>query len=253
MGKVGSGHAGAIPLDAADDRADGGTAMTTAFAPARPLPARQIPGLRPSARLLSALCLSAIVVQEAAAQTQPAGAATGAPAYGGPTFLQIVMHTPPWVFALLAGLIVFGLMQVRTRGVAMWLALLLPAAMLVLSLSGVVQYVGPSPTALAAWAVGIVAGTTLSLKAIGRNIAAYDAAKGRLTVAGSWVPLLVILGIFCVRYAMGVARAMNFEAVRDANVQLAVSFLLGAFSGYFLARGIRFWRARAGGIGRTAG
>lgn len=203
------------------------------------------------ARLLPALCLSSVFVQAAAAQTQPGGA--GGPAHGGPTLLQIVMHTPPWVFALLAGLIVFGLMQVRTRGVPMWLALLLPAAMLVLSLSGVVQYVGPSPAALAAWAAGVAAGTALSLTAIGRNVATYDAAQGRLTVAGSWVPLLVILGIFLVRYAMGVGRAMNFEAARDTTILLAVSVLLGAFSGYFLARGIRYRQARTASLGRTAG
>lgn len=219
--------------------------MTTAFVPARLLPARPFAGLRTSARLLSVLSLSALSVQEAAAQTQQA--------YSGPTLLQIVMHTPPWVFALLAGLTVFGLMQVRTRGVPMWLALVLPAAMLVLSLSGVVQYVGPSPAALAAWAAGVAAGTALSLTAIGRNVAAYDAAKGRLTVAGSWAPLLVILGIFLVRYAMGVGRAMNFEAARDTNVLLAVSVLLGAFSGYFLARGIRYRQARSASLGRTAG
>lgn len=201
--------------------------------------------------LVTSILAFAALPSAAAAQTEPAG--TGAPAHGGPTFLQIVMHTPPWVFALLAGLIVFGLMQVRTRGVPMWLALLLPAAMLVLSLSGVVQYVGPSPAALAAWAAGVAAGTALSLKAIGRNVATYDAAKGRLTVAGSWVPLLVILGIFLVRYAMGVGRAMNFEAARDTTILLAVSVLLGAFSGYFLARGILFWRARTASLGRTVG
>lgn len=42
-------------------------------------------------------------------------------------------------------------------------------------------------------------------------------------MAGSWILLLVILGIFSVRYAIGVASAMELEVVRDRNVQLAVS------------------------------
>ena len=56
---------------------------------------------------------------------------------------------------MLAALCVFGLLQTRTRRVAMWLALLLPAAMLILSLSGILQYVGLWLPALAAWVLGI--------------------------------------------------------------------------------------------------
>ena len=38
---------------------------------------------------------------------------------------------------------------------------------------------------------------------------------------------------------------MDLAVVRDRNVQLAVSLLLGSFSGFFLARGIVFWRTYA--------
>jgi hypothetical protein len=159
--------------------------------------------------------------------------------------LQILLYTPRWVFALLAGLCVFGLMQVRTRRVSLWLAALLPAAMPVLSLSGVLQYVGVWPPALMAWLLGLAAASMLGLKAMDPQGARYDAESRKLVVAGSWIPLLVILGIFSVRYAMGVARGMDLELVRDRNVQLAASLLLGAFSGFFLARGILYWRAHS--------
>lgn len=163
--------------------------------------------------------------------------------HGG--FLQILLYTPPWVFALLAGLCVFGLMQVRTRRVSLWLAAILPAAMPVLSLTGVLQYVGVWLPALALWVLGLGAATMLGLRAMNPESARYDAESGKLIVAGSWVPLLVILGIFSVRYAMGVARGMDLEIVRDRNVQLAASLVLGAFSGFFLARGLLFWRAHS--------
>lgn len=160
-------------------------------------------------------------------------------------FFQILLHTPSWVFALLAGLIVFGTMQARTRRVAVWVAFLLPAAMPVLSLSGVLQYVGVWWPALAVWLLGLGAVSALGLTTMNQRSARYDAESGKLIVAGSWVPLLVILGIFCVRYAMGVARGMDLEIAREPVVQLAVSLLLGAFSGYFLARGFLFWRINA--------
>lgn len=177
---------------------------------------------------------------------QPGGASGGA-ARSPPdnVLLEILLYTPPWVFALLVGLVAFGLMQVRTRPVPVWLALLLPAGLMALSISGVVQYVGLWLPALAAWAVGLGAASLLCVKVMNPLTARYDAERGKLILAGSWLPLLVIFAIFSVRYAMGVARGMDLHVVQDRNVQLAVSLLLGTFSGFFLARGIVFWRTYA--------
>ena len=158
---------------------------------------------------------------------------------------QILYFTPPWVFGLLAGLAVFGLMQARTRRVPVWLALLLPTAMMVLSLSGVLQYVGLSWPALLAWLLGVSATSALGLRAMGTETATYDASSRKLTIAGSWVPLFVILGIFCVRYAIGVARGMELEVVRSPAAQISISLALGALSGFFAARGLFFWRVHA--------
>ncbi len=75
--------------------------------------------------------------------------------------LQILYFTPPWVFGMLSGLVISGLMQARTRRVPLWFALLFPAAMLMLSLSGVVSDAGLSWPALTAWLVGVAAATVL--------------------------------------------------------------------------------------------
>ena len=99
--------------------------------------------------------------------------------------------------------------------------------------------------ALLAWVLGVAASTWLLSRGADRDIARYAPESGKVIVAGSWIPLLVILGIFSVRYAMGVARAMEPALVRDHNVQLAVSFILGALSGFFLSRGLLIWRLHA--------
>jgi protein-S-isoprenylcysteine O-methyltransferase Ste14 len=51
--------------------------------------------------------------------------------------VQILSHTPIWVFALFVILLVFGLMQSRTRTVSLIPALQLPAGMIALSLTGI--------------------------------------------------------------------------------------------------------------------
>lgn len=180
---------------------------------------------------------------EPASVTRAAGAAPQAIVHSGGVW-QILLYTPRWVFALLAGLVVLGLMQARTRRVPVWLALALPVAMLILSLSGIVQYVGVWLPALAAWLLGVSAITVLYLKRLNPQTAKYDAESGKLMIAGSWAPMVVILGIFAVRYALGVASGMQLAIAQDWKVQLAVSLLLGAFSGFFLARGVLFWRVQ---------
>jgi predicted dienelactone hydrolase len=192
---------------------------------------------------------------EPALVARHAGAPSGISAqYAGPdiSILEILLYTPIWVFALLAGLCVLGLMQARTRRVAVWLALLLPVAMLALSLTGVLLNIGVSLPTVSAWALGLGVACLLCLRIMNPGTARYDAESRKLIIAGSWLPLLMILSIFSVRYAIGVVRAMDFEIARDPNVQMAASLLLGAFSGFFVARGLLFWRAHndAGKAGR---
>jgi predicted dienelactone hydrolase len=156
--------------------------------------------------------------------------------------LQILYFTPRWVFGLLAALVAFGLLESRTRRVPLWPVLLWPAGMLIFSASGVLQYAGSSWPASIAWVIGVSASSALCLKAMRASAASYDAATRRLTIVGSWIPLGVILLIFCVRYAMGVATGMQLDLVGTSAAQLAIGLVLGAVSGFFVARGLFFWR-----------
>jgi len=52
--------------------------------------------------------------------------------------LTILEHTPLWVWAVFAALILLGWQQTRTRDVSIARATILPVIMILLSLSGVV-------------------------------------------------------------------------------------------------------------------
>lgn len=159
-----------------------------------------------------------------------------------PGILAIILYTPHWVFGLLAVLIVFGLMQTRNRQVRIQVALILPLAMLILSVTGVLRYVGLQLPTLFCWLLGIAVVTALSIKLIGKDLARFDASTRKLIIKGSWVPLFVILGIFITRYALGVATAMDLKIIHHPYFPILVSLNLGAWSGFFLARGIIFWQ-----------
>ena len=151
--------------------------------------------------------------------------------------MQIVSQTPTWVFVLFAGLLAFGLLQTRDRTVKKPVAYLLPAAMVVLSLSGVQSGFGLKVIPLAAWLAGLLLATFVARRAFRQSALSFDPQHNRFFIPGSWAPLAVIMGIFFTKYALAVVQSrMGAPVGREAAAGL--SLLLGAFSGYFVARAL---------------
>lgn len=112
---------------------------------------------------------------------------------------------PPWVFAILAAIVVAGLVQRRTRLRSPLSMTVIAAGMGALSLSGVASVFGSGAPTMGTWALGLAAGAGLAWAAgIGRGL--VPVAGGRqVRVPGSWLPLGLMLGIFGVRFALGMA------------------------------------------------
>lgn len=158
---------------------------------------------------------------------------------------QILKSTPTWVWGLFAALLALGLSQVRTREVSAVRMAITPLAMTGFSLWGTVSAFSHSPLfgyVLFAWAAGAVA----LLALIGtRQPAAgtrYDAAARSFLVPGSWMPMLLILGIFSVKYVVGVELAMQPALAHDGTYTLVAGGLYGLFSGAFAGRALRLFR-----------
>ncbi len=153
---------------------------------------------------------------------------------------QILMYTPQWVFGLLAGLVVLGLMQVRTRQVPIQAVFIMPVAMTMMSLIGTLMDLGFTVITILCWLLGAVSLTLLLVKITGNSSVAYNHTTRKLTLQASWIPLLVILAIFCTRYALGMSFGMNLAIVREFYFAPLMSLILGALSGYFIAQGIKY-------------
>ncbi len=152
---------------------------------------------------------------------------------------QILLYTPRWVFGLLAGLIVLGLLQVRTRQIPVQAVFILPIAMTMMSLIGTLMDLGFTASAISCWLLG-AASVTLLLVKLSRSSLAYDYTTRKLRLQGSWIPLIVILAIFCTRYALGMSFGMNLDIVHESYFAPLMSFILGGLSGYFIAQGIKY-------------
>lgn len=69
--------------------------------------------------------------------------------------LEILQHTPLWVFGLFFGLVFLGYSQTKTRTISTRRLAILPIAMLCLSASGVGSTFGTNPLGFIAWLSGI--------------------------------------------------------------------------------------------------
>lgn len=150
--------------------------------------------------------------------------------------LQILSHTPAWVFALFAGLLAFGILQTRSRDVKAIPAYVLPAGMVALSLSGIQSSFGFKPSPLAAWAVGLAAIAVIGHKAFPHKGISFNSANGTFYIPGSWVPLVVIMAIFFTKYAFAVMQGFGMAAAGSPVTAVALSLIYGCLSGYFVAR-----------------
>ena len=165
--------------------------------------------------------------------------------------LQILKHTPPWVFGLFLGLVALGVAQRRTRHVPALRLAILPVAMLALSFVGVWSSFGADLSAVAAWAGAVLAVVAAGVAMPDLRGASYCAASRRFTVPGSWMPLAAMMCIFFAKYAVAVARATSGEIAGPAVVLTCV--VCGLCSGLFLARAQRVARTARRDGDRVAG
>lgn len=155
--------------------------------------------------------------------------------------LAILQHTPIWVFVLFAILFRLGLQQTRERTVGLVRASLLPLAMVALSVSGIGSALGGTALAYACWGAGLALAVASSFLLGWRRSARYLPESRSFVLAGSWLPLAMMLLVFCTKYGVAVTLAMH-PALRQAEgFVTSVGLVYGLFSGVFLSRAASLW------------
>jgi len=161
--------------------------------------------------------------------------------------LQILSHTPVYVWAILAFLLYRGLAASQDRVLSYRSVFIIPAVMLALGWQSVAKGFGVDTLAGAAWLLGMLAATALAWLRSGP--VAVDRAAGTVMQRGSWMPLALMLAIFCTKYAVAVALSVAPALSGDARFALPVCLGFGLFNGVFLGRLLRTvaaWNAERG-------
>ena len=160
--------------------------------------------------------------------------------------VTIVTHTPRSVWILLAVLVALGLRQTASRRIGPGRALLLPAALVLLSMFAASRTFGAGGAIepLVAWALGAAIGAACS-RALGLARGIVARTDGSLEVPGSFAPLGIMLSLFLVHYVAHVALAIAPALATNDAFVVAAAAASGLPSGMVAARAHAMWTARS--------
>jgi hypothetical protein len=158
--------------------------------------------------------------------------------------VQILTHTPVFVWALLAGLLALGLMQARTRRVGLGRAVTLPVLFLGLGLWSLLPGISALPAVAAVWLVALALGTAAGRRTPQAPGTAWLAEERHFLMPGSWIPMAFIVLIFALRYSSSVALALHPEWRASFSVQAPLALVLGLLTGLSVGRTLELLRLR---------
>lgn len=144
-------------------------------------------------------------------------------------------HTPLYVWAILAFLVFRGVLASRDRDITMTRMTVIAVLMLALALQSIGARYGLASLAMAAWLAGSAV-VALQRWTFGGSRVEAGPAPGSLRIRGSWTPLLMMLTIFVIKYAMAVVQVVRPQVALGAGFALASCGLLGLCNGYFLGQ-----------------
>jgi hypothetical protein len=151
--------------------------------------------------------------------------------------VAILSHTPGYVWAILAALVVLGSLQLRRQRMSRTRLLIAPTAMAALSLWSATSAFGARPAVALAWLLGIGAAWLANRALRWPRDVGHDG--DAFVVAGSPWPLALMLAIFALRYAVAVSLVFHPEWRADPVFAAPMAVLYGALSGMFTARAVR--------------
>jgi hypothetical protein len=159
---------------------------------------------------------------------------------GGHTMLgKIIIHTPLWVWALLAFLIYRGIRSAADREIKFGRVFIIPLVMLGLSLHGIASTFGTGAEAMLVWLLFAIAAGLLAWHFSGYRTIMADPARGVIVQPGSWTPLMLIMGIFFTKYVVAVTLVLHPQYRQHAVFVTAICALYGVFNGIFIGSLLR--------------
>ncbi|WP_035852692.1 DUF6622 family protein [Deefgea rivuli] len=143
---------------------------------------------------------------------------------------QILRHTPLWVWGVLLLLLVLGWRARQDRELSLNQTLILPLVILVLTTKSLLGHFS-QPTVWLVWGVGLaLALLGMALLGVSERMR-FNPQQKTLYIAGSWLPMALMLGVFISKYCFEVALAVNPQWATQMSFAFLIALTYGVFNG----------------------
>lgn len=146
--------------------------------------------------------------------------------------IEIIKHTPIYVWLLLAFLIQRGISTSQEREVAILKSFLVPCIFILWGLYTIVTSFAHVYASLFVYALFLCVGVFLGTKLYAKNYR-FFLRNGAVIRAKNYVPLFIILVNFAIKYALNIYMAVNPEAVNQLNFNMLYTLISGTTVGLF--------------------
>jgi hypothetical protein len=149
--------------------------------------------------------------------------------------LQILIHTPLYVWPVLALLIYRGVSARKDHEMAFGRILIIPLVIAPLTLTDLVVKFGPGVATFACWSAAAAITALLTFTFSAPRIA-VGSQPGKVLVRGSWILLSLLMAIFFTKYAAAVMLAVAPQLRHSPGFIMLACGAYGLFNGVFLGR-----------------
>jgi len=143
---------------------------------------------------------------------------------------------------VIISLLCLGVAHSRVRTLNVISIFIMPIVMTSISLLGIIVFFGAVPLYLAVWSAGLMSCLLVVNYAVPREVN-IEPTDQSITVAGSWLPITLMVVIFILKYQMYSMVLNQDEMIESLRFIIGVCLLYGLFCGVFIARCLGLLRA----------
>lgn len=153
-----------------------------------------------------------------------------------PSILELISHTPIWVYALFLFLVSRGIRALKPAEVALGKLAIVPGCLSLWSIHDIVQIYGISVGSVVPWIGAALVGALFGWMLIENYSITIDRARGMISRPADYSVLPLILSAFAFKYTFAIIGAVSPEVLLSTAVRLLDLTVSGLIAGIFVGK-----------------
>lgn len=156
--------------------------------------------------------------------------------------LEILLHTPSWVYALFIYLAIRGIQSLYPTTASLHRLTYMPSIFTAWSLYSLYQKYHLQMPFSGLWIIAFIFGLLIGWYLFSYVSIRIDKNNNKIHLPGSWYPLLLSLAFFSIKYGIGVAQGIHPILRTNTHLMLLDVGLSAFINGLFWARFLRIYK-----------